>query len=319
VLGLAARFVPAADEVYRLQNGGDEECRLFQKFAEKGHYGGRPGASRQGTYAAAPSGVLLASINSNDPRRVARVLRAALAAWEKLPRADRLLAGDPRGRAAGFRRAERYYPEGGLVLHVYSRDLPRERVAAGWRGKAWNQDYAWFKKEEARQFLPDDPRPGRKQDLPAALVRRLARAHLVDNVRGQTAPYDDEHVEKARLTAEVTGVDRGVVSLRLAGRTRAAAEGTWSVGGLRGGRTRTPQKRGFDAALLGKATYDLKRGRFLTFELLAVGSRWGATRFNVRRDDPGPAPMGVLFSLAGDSPSERVAPAFFREAYGWAR
>jgi hypothetical protein len=37
---LATQFVPAADEVYRLQNlqtGTDPECRLFQKFAEQGH------------------------------------------------------------------------------------------------------------------------------------------------------------------------------------------------------------------------------------------------------------------------------------------
>ena len=40
------QFVPAADEVFRMQNlqtGTDPECRLFQKFAELGHYGGRPG------------------------------------------------------------------------------------------------------------------------------------------------------------------------------------------------------------------------------------------------------------------------------------
>ena len=39
-----------------------------------------------------PSGVLLASINSNDPGRIAAMLRRALARWEKLPRRDRLLA-----------------------------------------------------------------------------------------------------------------------------------------------------------------------------------------------------------------------------------
>jgi hypothetical protein len=319
VLELAAKFVPAADEVYRLQNGSDAECRLFQKFAKKGHYGGRPGTSQQGTYAVTPSGELLASVNSNDPRRIARLLQSALVKWDELARVDRLQAKDPKEQATGLQRAERYYPKGGLVLHVYSRDLPRADIGPGWQGKAWNQDYAWFKKEEARQFLPTDVRVGQTHQLPAALVRRLARAHLIDNVRGQTAAFDDRHVEKARLSAAVVGVERGVVSLRLQGLTRTAAEGTWSIGGLRDRRARAPQKRGFDADLLGKATYDLKQERFLTFELVAVGSRWGATQFNVRRDDLGPAPMGVLFTLAGDSPAERVAPAFFREAYGWAR
>ena len=47
MLTLAAKFVPAADEVYRMQNlktGTDPECRLFQKFAELGHYR-RPGTT----------------------------------------------------------------------------------------------------------------------------------------------------------------------------------------------------------------------------------------------------------------------------------
>jgi hypothetical protein len=36
----------------------------------------------------------------------------------------------------------------------------------------------------------------------------------------------------------------------------------------------------------------------------------------VRGEDMGPAPIGWVFSLAGDSLAERVAPAFLR-AYGW--
>jgi hypothetical protein len=247
------------------------------------------------------------------------MLRAALVKWEKLARGDRLPADDPKDQAPDLRRAERHYPTGGLVLHVYSRDLPRADAAAGWRGKAWNQDYAWFTNEEARRFLPETVRVGQKHDIPAPLVRRIARAHLVDNVRGQTRPFDEQNIETSRLTAEVTAVAGGVVSLRLEGATRAAAEGNWPVGGRRGGRNATPQKHGYEAKLLGKATYDVAKERFLTFELVAVGTRWGATRFNVRRDDPGPAPMGVLFTLAGDSPWERVAPAFFNEVYRWGR
>jgi len=90
VLALTAQFVPAADEVFRLQGGTDPECRLFQKFAEQGHYGGRPGTTRQGTYAATPSGELLASINSNDPQRIADMLRRALDKWQTLPRTARV-------------------------------------------------------------------------------------------------------------------------------------------------------------------------------------------------------------------------------------
>jgi hypothetical protein len=38
--------------------------------------------------------------------------------------------------------------------------------------------------------------------------------------------------------------------------------------------------------------------------------RWGRTQYNVRRGDLDEAPIGLLFTLAGDEPCERVAPAF---------
>jgi hypothetical protein len=296
VLKLVARFVPAADEVHRLQMGADPECKLFQTVCEQGHYGGRAKTStRQGTYAAAPSGVMLASINSNDPVQVARMLQRALARWETLTRAERLLPEDPDKQSAAVKRPERLYPRDGLVLRVYSRDMPRETLLSGWRGKAWNQDFAWFTSKEVKQFLPAQLQVGQKQEVPAPVIRRMACVHLVDNVRGQTTPFEEQHIKKARLTAEVAAVNGDVVALCLEGETQAAED----------------KKRSFETRLLGKATYDLKKERFLTFELVAVGTRSGGTQFNFRRDDLAPAPMGILFTLAGDGPGERVAPAFY--------
>jgi hypothetical protein len=299
-LELAAQFVPAADEVYRLQdvrNGTDPECRLFQKFAEQGHYR-RHGATRQGTYAVTPSGALLASLNSNDPECVADMLRRALAKWQTLSRAERLLPDDPRKQVANIKRPERFYPEDGLVLYVASRDLPR---AAGKKPakESWrqNQDYAWFTRDEARQFLSAEPQVGTRHEIPLPIIHRIACAHLVDNVRGQTEPFEESGVEKARLVAEVTAVDANIVTLRLEGETRAADE-------------EGPRKHGLEMRLLGKATYSLAKERFQTFEMVALGSRWGGTQNNSRHGDLDEAPIGLLFTLAGGSTCERVAPAF---------
>jgi len=111
-------------------------------------------------------------------------------------------------------------------------------------------------------------------------------------------PFEEDQVTKARLVVEVTGVDANVVTLRLEGETRTAdGEGLGSHGlGMR---------------LLGNATYDLTDERFRTFDMVAVGSRWGATKNNSRRGDVDEGPIAILFALAGDSPSERVAPAFY--------
>jgi hypothetical protein len=308
VLELVSKFVPAADEVHRLQTGSDPDCRLFQKFCDQGHYGSRPG-TRQGTYCAAPSGVFLASVNSNDPVQIAKMLERALAKWEKLTADQRLLSADPAAQTAAVKRAERNYPHDGLVLHVFSRDLPRDNPGAGWRATAWNQDYAWFTKKEVRRLLPEKLEVGQSKELPKALMDRLACAHLVDNVRGQTVPYEEKDVKKARLVLQVTAVQGGVVTLRLEGEAHLAAEGKWPVQGARK-QQKALQKRGFEARILGQATYDLSKERFSTFDLLALGDRWGASQFNVRRGDTDTAPLGILFTLAGDRPSERVAPAF---------
>jgi hypothetical protein len=305
VAELVARFVPAADEVWFLQHRDAPECAFFRGFCEEGHYGGRrePTDTRQGIYCCTPSGRFLASANTTDPRALARMLEQALLRWEQVPEAERYLPEAPDPLAGRALRGEARYPEGGLVLRVTSRDLPREGAPRDWRARAWNRDFAWFRAEEARGFVPE----GDAGEVPAALVRRLARCHLVDSVFGQTVPYRDEEVLEARLVATVLGRRDGRVELRFSGRARVEARGSWPMGGLR--REVKEMTRGFDAEIEGRGVFAEAEGRFVEFELVATGPRWGGTQYNVRDDDPGPAPMSVSFALAGEGPAERVAPA----------
>ena len=146
---LAAAFVPAADASDRIQSESstDADALLFQKFGGKRTIAStRAGDGLgQGQYAVAPSGELLASCATAEPKEVARMLKEGLEAWEKLPRERRLLPRAPDPKVAErWRKWERLYPEDGLVLWVVTRDLPRqrsERVPPAWRD-AWNQDYA---------------------------------------------------------------------------------------------------------------------------------------------------------------------------------
>jgi hypothetical protein len=317
VVELAQGFLPAADEVGRLQRGQDAECLLFQKIAEQGHYAGRtqPTNTRQGIYAAAPSGVLLGSINTRDAAAVARMLAQALERWEDLAPEERRMTADAR---APVKRLEDRYPEDGLVLRIFARDLGRERAAerADWRSRAWNQDYAWFRKEEARAFLPLEPERGSERDLPPLLADRIVRLQLLDDVRGQTRALPPEAVERARITAKVVGREDDLVKLELEGEARLSWQGRWPVDGWNDRDEPAPQSRGFEGKLLGRATYDLAAERFTAFELVATGTRWGGTQYNGRADDLEPAPIGFALVLAGRSPAERVAPAQLW-SYGW--
>ncbi len=320
------RFVPGADEVWRLQHGKGADCDLFREVAEQGHYGGRtqPSDTRQGTYAFAPSGAFLASINTNDPAAMARMLEQALVAWKKLGRDERRLPADRRAARADAERLERLYPTDGLVLVVVTRDVGRsekEKAAdrgrpADWRAAAFNRDFAWFRRDEALAFVPDEGRAGAERDVPRPLVERLARFSLVDNVRGQTPAYRPEHVEVAELRSRVVKADGARLTLRLEGRTRTRETGRWPVRGFEDAGRPTEQERGYEAKLLGRATLDRGTGRFVAFELVALGERRGGTQYNFRGDDLDPAPLGVALTLAGDDPEDRVAPAHVW-AYGW--
>ena len=291
-------FVPASDEVWRLKNRKGPDCDLFKKFCEDGHYGGRDG-TRQGIYVASPSGKFLGSANNRDPRRIERMLRSALKKWNELPKKERYLSKDPKKDSSNVDHPRDQYPEGGLVVRVYSRDLPREGVPDDWRRDAWNQDYAWYKKDEAQKFLPKVAKKGVKYEVPRELVVRLVRHNFLDNVRGQTISYDASAVKTAVLRAHIKSVKRGVVGITFEGETKAEQDG-----------------RGVELRLRGEAKFDSKKGRFTEFKLVATGTRWGQTRYNFRKDDTDRAPIGYALTLAGDSPAERVAPAHLYK-YGW--
>ena len=152
----------------------------------------------------------------------------------------------------------------------------------------------WFSKAEARQWLPADPVVGAKQELPPRLVQRMACLHLVDTARGQSLPFETGQVAGSRIVTEVVGrdgSDTSMVRLRIHGSTKAQAAG----------RTMRIRMRGL-------ARFDLKSGRFVEFELVALGVRTGGTQFNGRGREPGPSRVGFLFRLA--PAGWRVPPAF---------
>ena len=296
---LAAEFVVAADACDRMQKEfcQDEDALLFRKFAKertlkKGNRGGA-----QGHYAVAPSGELLAASSSADPKVLVEMMKQGLAKWATLPREQRLLPKSPDPTAAeNWRGKEKLYPDDGLVLRVVARDQTRER----WPDS--NLDYAWFRKDEARTLLPAELKKGAKHNVPRELVQRLARFHLLDNVHALNYTFfPKEAIEKARLTSTVVQIEGDLVSLSFEGETRASMV--------------SPKIIGYEPKLLGRATFNLKEQKFVSFELLAVGMRWGLGNCN-QRHNPAPALMGIVFTLAGDSPAERLPPAFISR-YGW--
>ncbi|MBL8860026.1 MAG: hypothetical protein JNL28_16070 [Planctomycetes bacterium] len=317
VQALAQRFVPATDESWRLQTSADPEARFFRVMVE-----GTPepvGGSRQGTYVCTPDGRLLARGNSTDPRRIEAVLRQGLAAWEALPPAERTQAAPESARAA--HRWEDSFPVDGLALTAIHRDLARaEDGTLQPQAGRWNLDHVWFSRDEARQWLPSEPVVGARTALPEALVRRWASFHLVDNVRGQEGPFAPEDIEQAEIATVVTRSEGTRVELAIEGRTRAESDGTWKLG--RNHWDKFPNRaRGVSAQLTGRAVFDWATHRFVEFRMVALGEAWGGSGLNGRRADVATRhPLAWRFTLVGDTPADRIAPAFV-DIYGaaWVR
>jgi hypothetical protein len=299
VIELTKRFVPATDEVWRLQQGTDPESVFFQQMAEHGHYGGSPGTTRQGIYVCSPSGKFLASINSNDPNRVLAMMERGLKAWDELPAEEKRLS--PNSAIKPRHRWEDSFPKDGLVLSMITRDLPPDCDPSKPCATKWNQDQVWFSKGEARQWLPQDPKPGDQHPLPQELVLRLARLHLVDTVNGQTSAFTPGQVAGSQIATEVQDRQGGRVKVKITGTTKGDAQA----------RGRRASDNGVETRILGHATFDLDKGAFVEFQMVALGTRWGRTELNGRRRDPESGPVGFVFELApADAPP--IAPAFIR-------
>lgn len=299
---LLESFVPCADEVWRLHNLREPDCLHFQKWCDEGgtlNGDGRT-ATRQGTYCCTPSGQFLGSANHRDPRRIAAMLKEALRKWKEIKKEDRLLKEDPVKTWEQIDRSEKKYPADGMVLRVNSRDMPRTGLDPNdWRTHAWNFDYAWFKKDEVARMLPKTMGKKTEWKLPDDLVRRLVRIHLVDNVRGQTGGYRPEAVEEAEINCEVTRIKKNIVTIKLTGKVKQQQDG-----------------RGVEGTMLGEALYNTKDEKFDKFEIVVLGTRWGATQYNRREDDRERSPIGYVLHLASDHPTEKIAPAEFG-SYGW--
>ena len=292
---LAKDFVLATDEVWQLQHRRDAEAKLFQRMTRDVDINGKF-ETKQGTYVCTPSGQLLASANSNNPDRILSIMRRGLRAWPHVAEHHRELPPQdfqPTGRF------EPKYPEDGLVLVMMTRDLPASADPTALRAKAWNQDTIWYSALEARQWLPEQLDDDRPHEVPRGLVERLARFHLVDTVKGQTSAFASEDVQGARMTTWVTEREGDLIQLAIEGTTRSVSD--WDEN--------RRAHHGVETQLVGTASYDQTKQKFVAFDLVALGRRWGQTRFNDRQRDLEESPVGFVMELASDD-APRIPPAF---------
>ena len=248
------------------------------------------------------------SVNSTQVGRVQRLLNDAVRIWkstsvaERSPEFDKAISVDPNYSETP--------PEDGLALRMITRDLPRDAKSRNRDPEATNIDHIWFTKEEMLTMIPNDPSEGQLFPLPKEISERIARFNMIDSVRGETSPYDEDQIKIDNVGLKVMKVSADTVKFVIYGQSVARRPPTNEVNPYTN--YKITKEMGTDLVWSGAVVFDRKQRQFTRFDLLATGTRWGGSPYNFRDNDPGPNPIGFAFQLIQDVSEEPTPPSFYR-------
>ena len=197
-----------------------------------------------------------------------------------------------------------------MALRMVTRDLPREAKVRNNYPDDSNIDYVWFKKDEMLALIPDEPKEGQLFPLPKLFAERLARFNLIDSVRGETSPYDENQIKLEDVGLKVMKVSPETIKFVIYGRSKAKRPPTNETNPFTG--NKIDEEMGTELVWSGAVVFDREQQRFTRFDLLAAGKRWGGSTYNFRDNDPGPQPIGFAFQLIPDVSVEPTPPSFYR-------
>src|SRR5947207_560426 len=185
-------FVPVAADDWYQRRRQDAEGEFFRKVADQGPRKGQGGSTRQGIYAFTAEGKLLQYRNNQDPNVMRAFLQSALKAWKNLPAEQRKKGAV---EVADVAKVDSRYaptlPKDALIVNTYTRILDRtddffcQGTCKFPGGQRAAHDHLWIKANEWQALVPKDAKKGQEIAVPANLVYRIARYHLVDNTRGE--------------------------------------------------------------------------------------------------------------------------------------
>jgi hypothetical protein len=289
---LREKFIPLAMDDWYLRRQQDDNGRFYIKMTEASPRGNAGDNTRQGRYVFTAAGKFLGFNNNRGPDRILAMLRQSLAAWEKLPDAERRPAGVV-GEVVPEARFHRPLPRDGAVVKVYTRVLekkPDGSLAACSAPAAENGDFAhrgfgaaidhlWLRAGDVSALIPDkNAAPGRAVPFPDVVAQRIARFHLTDNTRGEPPHWSREEVKQLEffVTAESP--------------TRAKLSGTVRLETKDG-------RRGFSGTLEGWLEH--RDGKLTELRAAAVGEHWGESSLT-RGARSGKSPIGFALVLCPD-------------------
>lgn len=185
---LKTRFVPAVGNTHELQNQKSRASEWFLATASRVNPRIAQRVTAQGFYVAAADGSAYGFNNNRDPERVLDFLQRGLRQFAETPPKKVEIT------AAEIEAAFCKKPDPTLsVLRIFSRIKPLP-AGADALNLGVGRDHVWVYPEDVRAIGAE-----RRAEfsMPAAMAARLARYHLVDNVRGEPAFWTPGEVKLA--------------------------------------------------------------------------------------------------------------------------
>lgn len=250
------------------------------KIAEANVERVRQGNTAQGFYVLDAAGGFYGYNNNRSVERVDTLLDRALIAFRQAPNTRE---GPTGAELAAPRGPEP--PIGTTTLRVFTRIRPVPEGAVE-SNRRVNRDHLWISQDEILALIAGQSE-GKPFRPPETLARRLARFHLVDNVRGEPDMWTAPQVKSLELTATPTKT-----GLSVAGNFEMQTEAG---------------DRGFKGTFEAAIVLDPTQKRLTSFRAIAQGTAWGASTYCP--DPPkGRFPVVIAFLNVDDAMAKKVPP-----------
>lgn len=272
--------------------------------------------------------LLSGAVKYGDKNGLGPALREVLAAYAKLPEAERR----PKS-VEGEIKPVPAPPAGGVVLTVYDRPLgrtedgryrlPEGKDIGGLRTHAphGQRSSLWLTEEECKSLIPPDPVKGQTYPIPVKLTKRIGLYALVPQTLWVvTHTWQADSLRGGELKLTVEDISRQAIRMRVHGSMLLTVK-TGHILYPTGKIIKEVENR-YDAQLEGVLVYDRAQKRISRFDLTALGDfigTWFAGNEGWKEATPdAPIPVGFAVEVDQSSyelPPERRRPRSFVHAY----
>jgi hypothetical protein len=213
----------------------------------------------QGMYVCGPDGTPYGFTNDHDPPDILKYMDRCLVAYRAHPPKPTVVTEAEKNTPFSIQPAPTTQ-----VLQTFAR-IPNVPKGSSFLNEGVGRDFVWLYANEAASLVAHAQKSGGMMfPLPETFARRLARFHLLDNVRGTPDLWEAKDIRQLRLQARTVANENGVLTVKFSG--------PFAMQNASG-------KRGYGGSLDGYLTIDARTHQVARCQAFADGKAWGIGTF----------------------------------------